>query len=115
MNNFTIRIAGIDYKITTIDSKYADTNMGKMRADTDEIFINSSLGYHARNRVILHESIHWILRNAGLDDHVENEKITSIIEAGMYAFIRDNRNFIMNNILESELGAWNFNKGVNDV
>ena len=91
-----VRIAGIYYKVKEVDPKYADNNMGKMNAIANTIYINPSSDINMKNRTLLHECIHWMWRNSGMDNlGVEKEEqLTAIIESGMYAFIRENKDLV---------------------
>ena len=88
-----IRIAGVEYAVKYVDKlthNYRET-YGQIDFNSSEIRINSDPNFseHTKNITLLHEIIHGIIQNNGIEIEDE-EQIIEIISKGMYQVLQDN-------------------------
>lgn len=85
-----IRIAGIDYEIIEYDGDIDNTLMGCEVYPKNKIFINKDLPDSRKRQTLLHEAIHIIYDNTGLEPGDSEERVVKTISAGLFQILEDN-------------------------
>lgn len=84
----TIRIGGVDYDVIE-DPVLTDVRLcGQIRWLRCQIAIAPSVHPQAKLQILLHEIVHGLLHNAGIDEQPENT--VEAIAHGMMQVLRDN-------------------------
>lgn len=66
---------------------------GYIEYPTSQIFIRSDLETSFRNETLIHEILHGLLDNTGLDE-INTDQITKALAPRLYAFLVDNPDFL---------------------
>lgn len=83
-----IRIGGVDYEVVD-DPVLTDVQLcGQIRYLRCQIAVAPGIHPQAKVQILLHEIVHGILHNAGIDEQPEN--MVDAIAHGMMQVIRDN-------------------------
>lgn len=88
----SVKIGGIKYPIIK-EKNLKDKKVpvwGMTKYEDSEICVNKDLGIQKQNQTIIHESLHAMLHEAGLDDYANDEKIVLTLGNIFYQFIKDN-------------------------
>lgn len=86
-----IKIAGIDYTVETFKQSIDINLMGRLSYDTAQIFVREDLPLDKKKETLLHEVIHAVYMNAGLQPGDDEEKIVTALSSGVYQFLKDNK------------------------
>lgn len=83
-----VQIGGLTYEVSTSDTLMRDNEAsGNSCGNTQSITIDRTVSKQLQETTFLHEVIHQIsyVYNLKFDEHT-----TALLEAGLYAFIKDN-------------------------
>lgn len=83
-----MRIGPIDYEIVECE-RFSDS-LGMIDNETSQIKVLKSLKSQARSVTILHECVHGILYQAGME---HDDAVAEILAHGFYDLIRNNPTF----------------------
>ena len=92
----TVRIAGVEYAV--IEHEQLDDGKSVLRGQIDfcsnQIALNTGIGldYQQRCITLLHEILHGIWYNAGIDEQYDDaeEEIVGKLAKGLYMVLQDN-------------------------
>lgn len=87
----TIKLSGIDYSVDTFDMDVDRNLMGRLSYDTAQIFIRKDIPLDKKLETLLHEVMHVVYMNAGLQPGDEEEKVVTAMSSGVYQFLKDNK------------------------
>lgn len=87
----TIKVSGIDYSINGFDTDVDRNLMGRLAYDTAQIYIRNDLPIDKKYETLLHEVIHIVYMNAGLQPSDDEEKVVTALSSGVYQFLKDNK------------------------
>ena len=87
----TIKLSGIDYSVDTFDMDVDRNLMGRLSYDTAQIFIRKDIPLDKKLETLLHEVMHVVYMNAGLQSGDEEEKVVTAMSSGVYQFLKDNK------------------------
>lgn len=87
----TIKISGIDYSVDGFDTDVDRNLMGRLSYDTAQIYIRNDLPIDKKMETLLHEVMHAVYMNAGLQPGDEEEKVVTALSSGLYQFLKDNK------------------------
>lgn len=87
----TVKISGIDYTVETFKQSIDINLMGRLSYDTAQIFVREDLPLDKKMETLLHEVIHAVYMNAGLQPGDDEEKIVTALSSGVYQFLKDNK------------------------
>lgn len=87
----TIKISGIDYSVDGFDTDVDRNLMGRLSYDTAQIYIRNDLPIDKKMETLLHEVLHAVYMNAGLQPGDEEEKVVTALSSGLYQFLKDNK------------------------
>lgn len=87
----TIKISGIDYSVNGFDTDVDRNLMGRLSYDTAQIYIRNDLPIDKKMETLLHEVMHTVYMNAGLQPGDEEEKVVTALSSGVYQFLKDNK------------------------
>lgn len=87
----TIKISGIDYSVDGFDTDVDRNLMGRLAYDTAQIYIRNDLPIDKKMETLLHEVMHAVYMNAGLQPGDEEEKVVTALSSGLYQFLKDNK------------------------
>ena len=87
----TVKISGIDYTIGGFDTDVDRNLMGRLSYDVAQIYIRNDLPIDKKYETLLHEVIHAVYMNAGLQPGDEEEKVVTALSSGIYQFLKDNK------------------------
>lgn len=85
-----VKISGIDYKVDTFEPDVDRNLMGRLQYDTAQIFVRKDIPFDKQMETLLHEVIHVVYMNAGLQPGDEEEKVVTAISSGVFQFLKDN-------------------------
>lgn len=100
MNNYPIKIGGKKYKLSLTNHKtdeiFKDNEEanGYIKYDLSEINIRSSNSSDVIKESIIHELLHALLDDSGVED-LNTEKLVKILTPRLNALLEDNPEFIM--------------------
>ena len=86
-----IKIAGIDYTVDEFETDVDRNLMGRLAYDTAQIYIRKDLPLDKKLETVLHEVMHAVYMNAGLQQGDEEEKVVTALSSGVYQFLKDNK------------------------
>lgn len=99
--NKLIKIGGKKYKLKLTNHKNdvifnenTDAN-GYIKYDLSEINIRSTNSDDVIKQTIIHELLHALLDDTGVDD-INTEKLINLLTPRLHAFFEDNQEFIFN-------------------
>lgn len=87
----TIKVSGIDYSINGFDTDVDRNLMGRLAYDTAQIYIRNDLPVDKKYETLLHEVIHIVYMNSGLQPSDDEEKVVTALSSGVYQFLKDNK------------------------
>ena len=87
----TINIAGISYSVESFETDVDRNLMGRLAYDTAQIYVRKDLPIDKKLETLLHEVIHAVYMNAGLQPGDDEEKIVTALSSGIYQFLKDNK------------------------
>lgn len=87
----TIKISGINYTVDTFEKDVDRDLMGRLSYDVAQIFIRKDLPLDKKLETLLHEVMHVVYMNAGLQQGDEEEKVVTAMASGVYQFLKDNK------------------------
>lgn len=87
----TIKISGIDYSVDGFDTDVDRNLMGRLSYDTAQIYIRNDLPIDKKMETLLHEVMHAVYMNSGLQPGDEEEKVVTALSSGVYQFLKDNK------------------------
>lgn len=87
----TVRISGIEYTIGGFDTDVDRNLMGRLSYDVAQIYIRNDLPIDKKYETLLHEVMHAIYMNTGLQPGDEEEKVVTALSSGIYQFLKDNK------------------------
>lgn len=87
----TVKISGIDYTIGGFDTDVDRNLMGRLSYDVAQIYIRNDLPIDKKYETLLHEVMHAVYMNAGLQPGDEEEKVVTALSSGIYQFLKDNK------------------------
>lgn len=87
----TIKVSGIDYSINGFDTDVDRNLMGRLAYDTAQIYIRNDLPVDKKYETLLHEVIHIVYMNSGLQPSDDEEKVVTALSSGIYQFLKDNK------------------------
>lgn len=87
----TIKISGIDYSVDGFDTDVDRNLMGRLSYDTAQIYIRNDLPIDKKMETLLHEVLHAVYMNSGLQPGDEEEKVVTALSSGLYQFLKDNK------------------------
>lgn len=87
----TINIAGINYTVESFETDVDRNLMGRLAYDTAQIYIRKDLPVDKKYETLLHEVMHAVYMNTGLQQGDEEEKIVTALSSGIYQFLKDNK------------------------
>lgn len=87
----TIKVSGIDYSINGFDTDVDRNLMGRLAYDTAQIYIRNDLPIDKKYETLLHEVIHIVYMNSGLQPSDDEEKVVTALSSGIYQFLKDNK------------------------
>ncbi|WP_333603520.1 ImmA/IrrE family metallo-endopeptidase [Lactobacillus acetotolerans] len=88
-----LKIGSIYYNVI-LKKKLKDDIWGYSDIQHCTIYILRSLSKQKRNQTLIHECVHIMLHEAGLDDHAFNEKLVLPLGNILYGFMKDNGGII---------------------
>jgi len=87
-----VKILSINYKVMEMEAhSRMDNRMGNSDSKTGEIRIVKEMPDDITNETILHEPLHILTDNLGMD--FKEQDITAL-SAGLYSFIKENPSFL---------------------
>ncbi len=86
-----IKISGINYSVNGFDTDVDRNLMGRLSYDTAQIHIRNDLPIDKKMETLLHEVMHAVYMNAGLQPGDEEEKVVTALSSGVYQFLKDNK------------------------
>lgn len=87
----TVKISGINYTIGGFDTDVDRNLMGRLSYDVAQIYIRNDLPIDKKYETLLHEVMHAVYMNAGLQPGDEEEKVVTALSSGIYQFLKDNK------------------------
>lgn len=87
----TVKISGINYTVDTFEKDVDRDLMGRLSYDVAQIFIRKDLPLDKKMETLLHEVMHVVYMNAGLQPGDEEEKVVTALSSGIYQFLKDNK------------------------
>lgn len=87
----TIKISGINYSVDGFDTDVDRNLMGRLSYDTAQIYIRNDLPIDKKMETLLHEVMHAVYMNSGLQPGDEEEKVVTALSSGVYQFLKDNK------------------------
>ena len=87
----TINIAGINYTVESFETDVDRNLMGRLAYDTAQIYIRKDLPVDKKYETLLHEVMHAVYMNTGLQQGDEEEKIVTALSSGIYQFLKENK------------------------
>lgn len=87
----TINIAGISYTVEPFETDVDRNLMGRLAYDTAQIYVRKDLPVDKKYETLLHEVLHAVYMNAGLQQGDDEEKIVTALSSGLYQFLKDNK------------------------
>ena len=87
----TVKVSGIDYSINGFDTDVDRNLMGRLAYDTAQIYIRNDLPVDKKYETLLHEVIHIVYMNSGLQPNDDEEKVVTALSSGVYQFLKDNK------------------------
>lgn len=87
----TINIAGISYTVEPFETDVDRNLMGRLAYDTAQIYVRKDLPIDKKYETLLHEVLHAVYMNAGLQQGDDEEKIVTALSSGLYQFLKDNK------------------------
>jgi len=94
-----IKINEIEFNISFVNNEYCQNNMAKTVSMSGNIFVNTNLKEDIRANTLLHEIMHVIYHNYSIGTPEEEEKIVESFSNGLFAFLRQNQNFVIEELL----------------
>jgi len=92
--NRLIKIGGITYKIIYIDTPCSE-DMGRTEVVSSTICIYTrNVSKQKQEQTLVHEILHAMLHEAGLDDEVNNESLVAPLANMMYQVLKSNEYMI---------------------
>ena len=88
----TIRIGGIDYEIIFYDGAIEPNLMGREHYDTCKIYINKDNAPARQAQTLIHEVLHILYANGGLEEGDSEERIVTVLSTGLNQVLEDNYN-----------------------
>lgn len=86
-----INIAGISYTVEPFETDVDRNLMGRLAYDTAQIYVRKDLPIDKKYETLLHEVLHAVYMNAGLQQGDEEEKIVTALSSGLYQFLKENK------------------------
>ena len=91
-----MRLCGQDVEVLFCDKDVWENNdMGRSDVTKCRIIINKELPQTSLNSTLLHEVLHYITETNGFSDESEDEKLISVIANSLLAWMRDNKDIIL--------------------
>ena len=87
----TVNIAGIMYSVDPFETDVDRNLMGRLAYDTAQIYVRKDLPLDKKMETLLHEVIHAVYMNAGLQPGDDEEKVVTALSSGIYQFLKDNK------------------------
>lgn len=87
----SVNIAGIRYDVNEFEADVDRNLMGRLQYDTAQIFVREDIPLDKKFETLLHEAMHVVYMNAGLQQGDEEEKIVTALSSGVYQFLKDNK------------------------
>lgn len=87
----TINICGIPYQVDEFEADVDRNLMGRLQYDTAQIFIRKDIPLDKKMETLLHEVMHTVYMNAGLQPNDEEEKVVTALSSGVYQFLKENK------------------------
>lgn len=87
----TINICGIPYQVDEFEADVDRNLMGRLQYDTAQIFVRKDIPLDKKMETLLHEVMHTVYMNAGLQPNDEEEKVVTALSSGVYQFLKENK------------------------
>lgn len=87
----TVNICGIPYQVDEFEADVDRNLMGRLQYDTAQIFIRKDIPLDKKMETLLHEVMHTVYMNAGLQPNDEEEKVVTALSSGVYQFLKENK------------------------
>ncbi|MBS1007765.1 ImmA/IrrE family metallo-endopeptidase [Leuconostoc suionicum] len=87
-----IKVGGINYELIAKEN-LEDKNesvWGFVEYESSKIYVRSNISKQKQLQTIIHESLHAMLHESGLDDYANDEKIVTPLSNMLYQFLKDN-------------------------
>lgn len=91
-----IKIGGINYSVIK-KNNLEDNNepvWGMVSYENSNIYIRKNLSLQKQRQTIIHEALHAMLHESGLDDYANDEKIVTPLGNVLFEFINDNAQLV---------------------
>lgn len=86
----SVRVNGIDYEIHFYDGNVEPTLMGREHYDKCKIYICKDLPPARKRQTLMHEILHIIYANGGLEQGDSEERIVTVLSTGITQVLEDN-------------------------
>lgn len=86
-----INICGIPYQVDEFEADVDRNLMGRLQYDTAQIFVRKDIPLDKKMETLLHEVMHTVYMNAGLQPNDEEEKVVTALSSGVYQFLKENK------------------------
>lgn len=87
-----IKVGGINYELIAKEN-LEDKNesvWGFVEYESSKIYVRSNISKQKQLQTIIHESLHAILHESGLDDYANDEKIVTPLFNMLHQFLKEN-------------------------
>ncbi|WP_349516253.1 ImmA/IrrE family metallo-endopeptidase [Leuconostoc suionicum] len=87
-----IKVGGINYELI-VKENLEDKNesvWGFVEYESSKIYVRSNISKQKKLQTVVHESLHAMLHESGLDDYANDEKIVTPLSNMLHQFIVDN-------------------------
>ena len=86
-----LRICGRDFTVEKLESEpWSPSGMGRVQDKLGKITVCASMPEDGQDGTLIHEVLHAIADETGIDCLNENEQAISTLGCALHAFIRDN-------------------------
>lgn len=87
-----IKVGGIDYELIAKEN-LEDKNesvWGFVEYESSKIYVRSNIARQKKLQTVIHESLHAMLHESGLDNYANDEKIVTPLSNMLHQFLKDN-------------------------
>lgn len=87
-----IKVGGIDYELIAKEN-LEDKNesvWGFVEYESSKIYVRSNISRQKKLQTVIHESLHAMFHESGLDNYANDEKIVTPLSNMLHQFLKDN-------------------------